>query len=315
MRFRFTAMFRRNWNSLMTREFQAAHAAQGPDSCMAGHSNILMKSTIPSVRTFFTSIALAMFSQALLHAQPAPPLKGVVGDLPEGIIQVIDFEPGDLSQASVKEGGKKEVIGEPVRKGRHALKVQLTKDQKRTEVGCQRCEKTGEFKYGWSVFVPKDFDADSSFSIVSQWHDYGSGKQYVEDKGPPTHLYISKDNWRFKLRFQDGATDKTAKQEFPLGPIAECRGKWTDFVMEVNWQSPQTGGGYLRLYMNGKEVINFDGPTWYDGKTAGPYFKVGIYRGKTNWKGDEDKSILFFDELRMGGAKTTRDEVDPAKQK
>jgi len=48
---------------------------------------------------------------------------------------------------------------------------------------------------------------------------------------------------------------------------------------------------------------------------TGPYFKVGIYRGKTNWKGDEEKSTLYFDELRMGGANATRDEVDPAKQK
>ena len=268
-----------------------------------------------SARTLSACFVLTLFSQSFLHAQTATPLKGVVGDLPKGIIQTIDFEPGDLSQASVKEGGKKEVVGEPVRKGKHALKVRLTKDQKRTEVGCQRCEKTGAFKYGWSIFIPEDFDADGSFSIVSQWHDYGSGKQYVEDKGPPTHLYISKGNRRIKLRFQDGATDKTAKQEFSLGSIEENRGKWTDFVMEVNWQSPQTGGGYLRLFMNGKEVIKYEGPTWYDGKTAGPYFKVGIYRGKANWKGDEEKSILYFDELRMGGAKTTRDEVDPAKQK
>ncbi|MBC8125945.1 MAG: heparin lyase I family protein [Gloeobacteraceae cyanobacterium ES-bin-144] len=261
------------------------------------------------------AFASAILFHSTLHAQTATPLKGVVGDLPKGIIQVIDFESGDFSQASVKEGGKKEVVSDPVRKGKHALMVQLTKDQKRTEIGCQRSEKLGEFKYGWSVFIPKEFDADSWFTIVSQWHDYGSGKQYIEDNGPPTHLYIAKSNWRFKLRFQDGATNNTAKQEWSLGPIEECRGKWTDFVMEANWQSPQTGGGYMRLYMNGKEVIKYEGPTWYDGKTAGPYFKVGMYRGKANWKGEEDKSILYYDELRMGGAKTTKDEVDPAKQK
>ena len=78
---------------------------------------------------------------------------------------------------------------------------------------------------------------------------------------------------------------------------------------------PKDGGGYFRLFKNGKEVINYEGPIWHDEKQAGPYFKVGMYRGAAGWKGEEADSILFFDELRMGGAKATKDQVDPAKQK
>jgi hypothetical protein len=50
-------------------------------------------------------------------------------------------------------------------------------------------------------------------------------------------------------------------------------------------------------------------------QTATPLKGVVGELPQANWKGDEEKSILYFDELRMGGAKTTRDDVDPAKQK
>src|SRR5690606_5769897 len=123
--------------------------------------------------------------------------------------------------------------------------------------------------YGWSIYVPEDFDTKSSYSIISQWHDYGSGRDYQPDGGPPTTLYIANNNWRFKLRYQDGDTDKTTKNEYEFGSVDPDRGQWTDFVMEVNWQSPQSDTeGYLRLFKNGEKVIDYTGPTWFDGKTS-----------------------------------------------
>jgi len=237
--------------------------------------------------------------------------------IPAGMIEVMDFETGDLSQARTQEGGKKEVVSapEPVRGGKHALKVMLTHDQHRTEVTSYRSPAYGEAKYGWSIYVPKDFDAESWFSIVTQWHTWGSGKNYtIQPPGPPSCLTITKGDWQFKLLYQDGDTDKATQKYFPLGPVDPDRGKWTDFTMEVNWQSPQSGGGYLRLYKNGVKVIDYQGPTWFAEKTDGPYWKMGIYKGGGSWKGEESGAILYFDEARMGGPGATLEDVDPAKQ-
>jgi hypothetical protein len=229
----------------------------------------------------------------------------------------VDFETGDLSQTRSLEGGKKEVVSapEPVRRGKHAMKVMMTHGKERSEMTSYRSGEAGEYKYGWSIYVPEDFDGKSSFSIVTQWHDWGTGKEYVQDGGPPTSLYVANDTWRMKLRYQDGESgNKLTKKEFTFGSIDPDRGKWTDFVLEVNWQSPKAGGGYFRLYKNGEKVIDYDGPTWYEGKVQGPFFKMGIYKGAGSWKGEEGRTYLYFDEFRMGDKSATKDQVDPAKQ-
>jgi hypothetical protein len=234
-----------------------------------------------------------------------------------GTVSVIDFETGDFSQVRLQEGGKKEVVSapEPVRGGKHAMKVMMTHDKHRSEVTGLRSAPYGEFKYGWSIYLPKDFDGATFFTIITQWHSWGSGKDYViSPPGPPTCLVISKDKWDLLLRYQDGTSGNATKKNFDLGSIQPDLGKWTDFVMEVNWQSPQTGGGYLRLWKNGQQVVNYEGPTWFDDKTSGPFFKLGIYKGSGGWKGEESRAIAYFDEFRMGDKSISRDAVDPAKQ-
>jgi len=106
-----------------------------------------------------------------------------------GTISVIDFETGDFSQTRTQEGGKKEVVSapEPVRAGKHAMKVMMTHDKYRSEVTGLRSAAYGEFKYGWSIYLPEDFDGVSWFTVITQWHSWGSGKDYViSPPGPPT---------------------------------------------------------------------------------------------------------------------------------
>jgi len=234
-----------------------------------------------------------------------------------GTVATVDFETGDFSQTRTLEGGKKEVISapEPVRSGQHAMKVMLTHDQHRTEMTSFRSAPYGEFKYGWSIYLPKEFDGNSWFSIVTQWHSWGSGKDYtITPPGPPTCMVISKDKWDFLLRYQDGDTDKATQKHFDLGSIDPDRGKWTDFYMEVNWQSPKSGGGYVRLWKDGQQVVDYQGPTWFEDKTSGPFFKMGVYKGAGTWKGEESGAVLYFDEFRMGDKTVSREAVDPTKQ-
>lgn len=277
-----------------------------------GKCDLVVKSVTLSVTPGDPSAA------PLAAAPPAPKPTPVYVASPDSILQTgaistIDFETGDFSQVRTQEGGKKEIVTEPVRQGKYAMKASMTHSDHRSEITGLRSESYGEYKYGWSIFLPTEFDGNSWFSIVTQWHSWGTGKDYViSPPGPPTCLVIAKNAWTLQLRYQDGDTDKATQKIFPLGSIEPDRGKWTDYMMEVNWQSPKTGGGYLRMYKNGEKLIDYNGPTWYDDKTSGPFFKMGIYKGAGSWKGEENGAVLYFDNFHMAGKTASLADVDPS---
>lgn len=237
--------------------------------------------------------------------------------LPPGLASVVDFETGDLSQAFQGhcEGGDVRVITAaegPVREGKFAAKSNLKLNQHRAEIPNFRSAAYGVARYGWSVYIPEEFDAFTHFSIITQWHSWGTGKESPKDGGPPTCITISKGNVQLKLLCQgdDGWTSKAT--HFPLGTIEDMRGQWTDWVMEVNWQPPGKDG-WLKLYKNDKLVLDYKGTTWYEDKDKGPYFKCGNYKGSLQWRGTEEGAVLYFDSARMAlGDQSTYKMVAPS---
>lgn len=237
--------------------------------------------------------------------------------LPPGLASVIDFETGDLSQTHMgaAEGARVTVITAaegPVREGRFAVRTALSKEKVRAEVAGHRSEPSGVARYGWSMYVPRDFDAHTQFSIVTQWHSWGTGRESPRDGGPPTCLTIDKGSIHLKL-LRQGDEGWTSKADyFRFGSIDDMRGQWTDWVMEVNWQGPGKGG-WLKLYKNDELILDHKGTTWYEGKDKGPYFKFGIYKGNSKWKGEEASTILYFDSARMAlGESSTYQMVAPS---
>lgn len=237
--------------------------------------------------------------------------------LPPGLAAVIDFETADFSQGTHNgkpEGGNVTIITAaegPVRDRKYAAKMALSKDKVRAEVAGHRSEAAGIARYGWSMYMPKDFDAHTHFTIFSQWHSWGSGRESPRDGGPPTCLTIDKGEFHLKL-LRQGDEGWTSKADyFRFGSIDDMRGRWTDWVMEVNWQGPGKGG-WLKLYKDDKLILDHKGTTWYDDKERGPFFKMGLYKGNSKWKGEEATSILYFDAARMAlGESSTYKMVDP----
>ena len=266
---------------------------------MSPSDPVHLKSTLP--------LLLVTASLGLAAAKSPPP----------GLAKVIDFETGDLSQShqGKPEGGEVAVItitDGPVREGKYAAKIALKKGQKRSEVTGERSDAYGVARYGWSIYIPKEFEADTQFSIITQWHSWGSGRESPKDGGPPTSMTIDKGKLHLKLLRQgdEGWTSKATY--FPLGTVDDMRGRWTDFVMEVNWQGPGKGG-WLKFYRAGKQLVDYKGTTWYDDKTKGPYFKFGTYKGIASWRGTEEGAVLYVDAARMAlGANSTYKMVDPA---
>jgi hypothetical protein len=267
-----------------------------------------------------TQISLTASKPAAAAASSASTATGTAAisapkPLPPGLTSVIDFETGDFSQARVTEGGDVSIVkkGEgPVRDGNYAAKSSVKHTEHRAEISSERSPAYGVARYGWSVYIPKEFDDQTFFSIITQWHSWGSGRESPKDGGPPTSITISKGKLQLKLLHQ-GDEGWTSKAEyFPLGSVDDLRNRWTDFVMEVNWQGPGNGG-WLKLYKNDQLIVDYKGTTWYQEKDKGPYFKFGCYKGGSTWRGTEEGAVLYFDSARMAiGDSSTYKMVAPA---
>ena len=262
----------------------------------------------------------ATASAVAAAAVPSPAASGTTAisapkPLPPGLTSVIDFETGDFSQARVTEGGDVSIVkkGEgPVRDGNFAAKSAVKHTQHRAEISSERSPAYGVARYGWSVYIPKEFDADTFFSIITQWHSWGSGRESPKDGGPPTSITVSKGKLQLKLLHQGDAGWTSKADYFPLGSVEDMRGQWTDWVMEVDWQAPGKGG-WLKLYKNGQLIVDYKGTTWFEEKDKGPYFKFGCYKGGSTWRGTEEGAVLYFDSARMAvGPDSTYKMVDPA---
>ncbi|MBP1860679.1 heparin lyase I family protein [Rhizobium herbae] len=114
--------------------------------------------------------------------------------------------------------------------------------------------------------IPSD---ERSWFIVGQWH--GS----KDDKRSP---YIAaqvegKDLVFLRRYIQDG---KPASSEmYRMHDVP--RGEWLNIVIEHKVSSTD---GLLNIWLNGQQVVKFDGPVGYWDHDEAGYFKFGIYRSR-----------------------------------
>ena len=80
---------------------------------------------------------------------------------------------------------------------------------------------------------------------------------------------------------------------FDLGPIQ--RGKWIDIM--VHYKRSTGSDGVAQLWLNGKQVVNYKGPTSYTNYDRGSY-KHGIYMGGDPGNGKQE-FVLYFDDTRV----------------
>lgn len=173
----------------------------------------------------------------------------------------------------------------------------------------------GDYWYAVSVFVPEDFDDISSkgnlFTNIAQIHNYNEGESTCDAnalKGPPlVSIELRNGNANLRLSWTDEAA-LTRPNYKVLAPIDRMRGKWTDFVFNMNMGASP----FFDLYMDGRLVVHsldFQKVTKPNCTYVRP-FQFGIYRP---WLGERNlaklplKQVLIFDEFREG---RSRAEVD-----
>ncbi|MFI1302034.1 polysaccharide lyase [Streptomyces sioyaensis] len=212
-----------------------------------------------------------------------------------------------------------------VRDGSHALQMTVPHalGSFRSEIAHPGVPMGSEYWYGFSIYLPPNWQVDSQSNILAQWHGR-IGKDTPKTKGdgtgqPPVALAVSGGEWQMKMHWNSEGPKfegpGSGTRTFKLGSIKT--GAWVDFVMHAKWS--HGSDGLVQLWKGGQQVVNYTGPDEYNNK-QGPYFKIGIYHPswKTSNASDYHKDTaatrpitVYDDDIRIAQAPATYTDVAP----
>lgn len=126
-----------------------------------------------------------------------------------------------------------------------------------------------EWFFAWSKYIPAAFPAATAslWHVLAQWQGRQGGS-------PPLTLVNEGSGDELKLK-----NNHSRKEPYWRAPMANFRGKWTDFVARVKFHRDPAQAG-VGLWVNGAQVADSNGQDYtmrpdQDGRS---YPKYGLYR-------------------------------------
>jgi hypothetical protein len=150
--------------------------------------------------------------------------------------------------------------------------------------------------YGFNMYL-KDWVEDNAGEHVFQWHpDNLTGSATMA-------LWTSGGRYVFATNNTGGTSGNIYTD---LGPIVGDQ--WVAWVIHIKWANDNSG--LLQLWKNGELMINKINVS--TAPERGAYFKLGI--DKFGWgtqASSTTQRILYFDDVKIGGAQASYDDVKP----
>ena len=208
------------------------------------------------------------------------------------------------------------------RAGNYFLKLTRTEDQPSAypagQDNANRVEVTtaGDFTeramedrwFGMSVWVPSWVDTSNvtSWNSIGQWHGSSGNDPGIlhiwhdhEDnlviESRTANVSLPTDWWNY--------TTDTTHYSQPMP-----KDQWIDLVF--NYRFDHTENGYLRVWMNGNQIIDYSGPFGFRHSAGASvaYIKLGSYAGDRH----EYTRTYYYDEVRWGGESASYESVAPS---
>jgi len=194
--------------------------------------------------------------------------------------------------------------------GKASLRMELrrsdpdVKASKRAEFRASAAEFGKTYWYGFSVFIPEDWQIDPLPVTLAQWHGVPDKLLLEQGRTPPLRLAIVGgevavvSHWSDKRVNQMPFSAFTADGSAVLWRAPLVTGQWTDWLFKVRW-STRTDGE-IDLWRNGVRVAKQKGPNAYRDIFA-PYFKLGLYVpdwAYINVGGQAQSHTIYFDSVR-----------------
>lgn len=129
-----------------------------------------------------------------------------------------------------------------------------------------------QYWYTWSMYLTPDFplgrkQVHGQYSFVSFHNRQCPHFALINQTGRDSGLY-------FTTNIALGNYECKEDARVKIADLADMRGKWVQFEAFVDWDQ---NDGNVQIFMNGKQVLNFDGRTLTAGHEDINYFNFGIY--------------------------------------
>lgn len=164
-----------------------------------------------------------------------------------------------------------------------------------------------EYWTGMSIYIPKNAALPKSDS--NKWVDlvdyHGSADKCDQARQAPLDMFMRDDAVVIRVKGQTAACagktyDRNKYFYLPLFKL----GAWNDVVMNFKFSHKEGGGGFLKVWVNGKKVLSDSGINAFNDKLP-PYLKVGLYGTLAQ------QLTVYYDEIRIGGERSSYNQVAP----
>lgn len=108
---------------------------------------------------------------------------------------------------------------------------------------------------------------------INQWHGYDEDVGY--GRSPPLCFDYGNNQFRIISR-SDASIDPgtlSGNDVVQYTGASPTRGVYTNFVINAKFES----AGFLKVWMNGTQIVNYTGPIGYYNDTNGTYVQFGVY--------------------------------------
>ena len=242
----------------------------------------------PIMRTIKTVGASAFFSALAFNSTGVSALE-----------QEHSFDAGKLTLNC--SGNCPQVSTKYSRAGNYAIASTISdssSNAKRTEVvipgKAKFMEYDRDYWIGFSVYLPAGWRVPNDMEILAQIHRSTTGGGQ-----PPVALYTGSGDWKLTSQSWGG------KKDWFLNSVYEDVGRWTDFV--IHYKPSDGSNGILKVWKDGGLVAQHLGANTPRDET-GPYFKLGIYKGKYS----APSKTVYHDEFRVAsGPGASYEDVAP----
>jgi hypothetical protein len=227
--------------------------------------------------------------------KPAPPLsladdfRGAVGP----VWQLQRIRPDAITVVRDPTGSDRDVLAITLRAGDMADSAGTTERAELSEASHLHLPTGTDVWYGFSLYLPPDFPVVDRRLVLGQWKQ-GCGDCTADHSPGIANRYR---NGVFSITIQNADRRVVLFEE-----KADIRGRWNHLVYHLKLTpSPD---GFLRAWLNGRQVTDYQGPVGYPDDLDRVYFKIGLYRDNLPFP-----MTMLVARFRRG---TTRAEVDPA---